>query len=139
VKILERSKKAYLGVTALVAMGLALSAPTMATAVQTPPVTIQATNANVNLSCQAGGGWAFSVSLNDAAPNTTYPVEFRATTSSGSFSGGSFDNMSLGNIVTGSFGLGTSNTFTHVGDGSTDTVSIVAFVAGQTARATDTC
>jgi hypothetical protein len=47
--------------------------------------------------------------------------------------------MSLGNIVTGKFGLGESNTFSHVGSGTTERVTIEARVAGLTASASDTC
>jgi hypothetical protein len=80
VGILDQFKKTRLCVTAIAALGLALSAPLTADAVTLPSMTIQSTNASVNLSCQAGGSWAFTVSLNDASPYTTYPVEFIATT-----------------------------------------------------------
>jgi hypothetical protein len=109
------------------------------TAAPAATVTPYAAHVTVNLSCQAGGRYAWTVSLVDAAPNKTYLVTYKYTEYGPNGGGGLFDFKSMGNLNTGTYGIGSSTTMTRYGPTNLTKVTVTGKVAGLTASATDTC
>lgn len=102
-------------------------------------VTIQATQVTVNVSCAASGGYSWNATIIDATPNAQYGVMAKVNTWSSGGQGGQFDYSYVGSLVTGSYGIGTSSTYSSPGSAGTTKVQVSVKIGGVSGVGSDTC
>ena len=125
--------------------GLSVSLLTLAVApaASAGDVTIQATRVQVNVSCAPSGGYSWNATITDGRPNAQYGVMAMITTygSNGEWSGGGgdFDFKYVGSLVTGTYGIGTSSTYTSRASAGREKVIVKVKIGGVQGSGSDTC